>query len=258
MNSAIKISLIGGGNVAKAFCARLNRNKEPEISLYCRKPDEATFAHDLEIKTYGWPAAEIPEADLIIIAVSDKAVVQTAALLSGTKALVVHTSGPLPVNILNKNIRRTGVLYPLQSLRPGTRTNTPIPLLLQTTFPEDAELLENIARRIGPEYLWTNDEQRLSMHLNAVLVSNFTNHLYATSWQLLKNHPQAFRQLLPLIQETALRITEEDPAQWQTGPAIREDYGTMETHLNLLSGDDSLQELYRLISSRIIAKEKNG
>ena len=58
---------------------------------------------------------DILPADLYIIAVSDAAIEKVSTQLVFKNRLVVHTSGSIPLTILNPNNRK-GVFYPLQTL----------------------------------------------------------------------------------------------------------------------------------------------
>ena len=51
-----------------------------------------------------------------------------------------------------------------------------------------------------------NDEERLKLHVAAVIVSNFTNHLYAIAEEFCTSEHVDFNLLKPLIMETANRI----------------------------------------------------
>jgi hypothetical protein len=60
--------------------------------------------------------------------------------------------------------------------------------------------------------------------------------------------------LLPLIEETARKITEIEPYEAQTGPARRNDITTMEIHKKMLDENAELEDLYDKISNLIINK----
>ena len=67
-----------------------------------------------------------------------------------------------------------------------------------------------------------------------------------------------FKVMLPLLKQTISKLSNLSPTQAQTGPAARRDYPVMENHLEMLSYDRELQEIYRLMSNHIITKsEKN-
>ncbi|MBC7875069.1 MAG: DUF2520 domain-containing protein, partial [Ferruginibacter sp.] len=60
-----------------------------------------------------------------------------------------------------------------------------------------------------------------------------------------------FKQLLPLIQETASGLYKISPRDAQTGPAIRHDSETIHKHLELLKAHPQLKNLYILITESI-------
>jgi hypothetical protein len=53
-----------------------------------------------------------------------------------------------------------------------------------------------------------------------VIVSNFTNHLYALAAEYCKKERTDFSLLVPLIKEVAERIEIYEPESMQTGPAF--------------------------------------
>ena len=81
---------------------------------------------------------------------------------------------------------------------------------------------------------------------------NFTNHLYSIASDILEKYNLSFDYIKPLILETANKVLQATPKDVQTGPARRHDKNTMQKHLDMLSSDLDKQELYRLISQRIV------
>jgi hypothetical protein len=57
--------------------------------------------------------------------------------------------------------------------------------------------------------------------------------------------------LLPLIRETALRLSGIPPRDAQTGPAIRGDEATIGRHLELIGNYKDIKEVYTLITRQI-------
>ena len=113
----------------------------------------------------------------------------------------------------------------------------------QTKKPEAR--LKKLARSISGEMvIRAGDEDRLKMHIAAVIVSNFTNHLYALAEKYCREEGISFASLYPLIIETANRVAGLSPEKTQTGPAIRHDDETLEKHIELLSRHPQLQKLY--------------
>ena len=75
--------------------------------------------------------------------------------------------------------------------------------------------------------------------------------MYALSAHLLEKNGLPFEAMLPLIDETARKVHDLAPKAAQTGPAIRKDMNVMNKHLDMLSGEPGLKELYEKISKSI-------
>ena len=110
---------------------------------------------------------------------------------------------------------------------------------------------ERYCFRISENVYEADSEQRKSLHLAAVFTCNFTNHMYALAAGLLKKYGLPFEVMLPLIDETARKVHELEPRLAQTGPAVRYDENVIGEHLQMLSDEPDMQELYRLISESI-------
>jgi predicted short-subunit dehydrogenase-like oxidoreductase (DUF2520 family) len=89
------------------------------------------------------------------------------------------------------------------------------------------------------------------LHLAAVFVNNFSNHLFTLTKDLLKSKELPFDVLKPIIQETALKIMEMDPALAQTGPAKRGDTVSLNIHRSLLKDETQLLNLYNILTESI-------
>lgn len=190
-------------------------------------------------------------ADLCIMAVADSAIGEVAHQLKLKKKILVHTAGSVSMHILQNSSPNYGVLYPLQSLRKEMAMLPDIPFLIDGNSSEVTEILLELAETLSDRAEQANDEQRMQMHLAAVLVSNFTNHLYAHAETFCKDHQLNFHLLQPMITEVAARLTEISPFKLQTGPARRNDLATVEKHIALLSGNPQLQLLYKTLSDSI-------
>jgi hypothetical protein len=60
-----------------------------------------------------------------------------------------------------------------------------------------------------------------------------------------------FKEMLPLIEETALRVKEISPSRSQTGPAERNDQETIQKHLELLESHPQLKKVYEFLTASI-------
>ena len=100
----------------------------------------------------------------------------------------------------------------------------------------------------------SRSEQRKILHIAAVFVCNFANHLYQIGNHLCEANGISFNLLKPLIIETANKINDLSPKEAQTGPAIRGDVKTMQQHVALLENND-MKNLYLLMSKMIKPNE---
>ena len=92
--------------------------------------------------------------------------------------------------------------------------------------------------------------QRKKIHLAAVLACNFTNHCYRLAEKVLQEEQIDFKLFLPLIDETARKVSVLSPKQAQTGPMMRWDTGVMNMQIDLLS-DERTKQIYRLMAESI-------
>jgi len=189
----------------------------------------------------------IPKATITIIAVSDDAIAEVSSKI--TNDFVVHTSGSVAMNDL-KNSHRKGVFYMLQTFSKDKKVDfNEIPFCLEAENKEDYQLLEFLAKSIGQKIYTISSEQRKTLHVAAVFVNNFTNHLFKIGNDICNTNNVPFEILQPLIKETVLKIEKLSPEKAQTGPAIRNDKKTIKNHLNLL--DKNQQKIYKILTKSI-------
>ena len=153
------------------------------------------------------------EADIYLVAVSDSALSDIDNNCNFGDKLVVHTAGSVSIDVLKNTSLNYGVLYPLQSLRKeNPDLQLDIPLLIDGNTPETIAAIEKFASTISSTVVPTTDTERLKLHVAAVFVSNFTNHLYTLAADYCSKEGLNFQMLFPLIIETALRLRNHLPA----------------------------------------------
>jgi predicted short-subunit dehydrogenase-like oxidoreductase (DUF2520 family) len=185
------------------------------------------------------------------MAVSDTAVATVASELRLNNKLVVHTAGAVSKDVLSVCSKNYGVLYPLQSLRSELNEQPDIPFLVDGNTEDDLTLINEFANTISSQVQQANDEQRLRLHVAAVMVSNFTNHLYTLAKAYCLHEHVDFTMLLPLISSVADRLHDYEPAAVQTGPAVRNDEATIQKHLALLQQHPALKTMYIMFTESI-------
>lgn len=244
----MKIVIIGSGNVAyhlsKAFC-----EKGIEISqIFARNPTSLqAIAEELNIPS---SSTNLAEADLYIIAVSDDAVHKVSKLITNENALVAHTSGSLPKEILSGSFRKAS-FYPLQTFSKTKSLNyDEIPFFIEAENLADGNLLQLLAEKISHNVMVSNYEKRKYIHLTAVFSCNFVNHLFARAKEISDSQDIPFHYFLPLIDETVKKIHTMEPKNAQTGPAVRNDQSILQRHEELIHDEEQLK-IYKTINESI-------
>ena len=225
------------------------------VQVYSRTMESArTLAEKVEAE-YTTDLQEISkDAKLYIVSLKDAALVDLLPQITEGKqnSLLVHTAGSIPMSIWEGYAERYGVFYPMQTFSKQREVNfQEVPFFVEAKRPEDVELLKAVAATLSEKVYEASSEQRKSLHLAAVFICNFTNHMYALAADLLEKYNLPFDVMLPLIDETARKVHELAPRDAQTGPAVRYDENVMNNHLAMLVDSPALQEIYKLMSKSI-------
>jgi len=246
------IVIIGTGNTATVLGRKLKQAGHTIVQVAGRNPVSAgLLAAELNATPCTDPIHLYREASFYLLAVSDHALAGIQNEWKLPNRLVAHTAGAVSVEVLKDIADAYGVFYPLQSLRKEIKQSPEIPLLVDGNTEAVKDKLRGIALSVSPLVTTAGDAQRLQQHLAAVLVNNFTNHLYALAESYCRQNGLDFHYLLPLIKETAMRLDTFPPQQVQTGPAIRNDTDTIRRHLELLKDNEALKEIYLLLTRSI-------
>lgn len=244
----INIVILGGGNVAFHLTNALLKNDAVNVvQVYNRSLEKINiFKNGTSITNN---LSELKDADIYILAVSDNAISEISSALNLKNKLVVHTSGSMAMDEL-KSFSNKGVFYMLQTFSKERKIDfSTVPICIEAETNDDLQLLETLAKLISKNCYRINSNQRKSLHLAAVFVNNFVNHLYHIGHEICEQNKVPFEILLPLILETANKITTLPPLEAQTGPAKRNDTKTIEKHTAMLTKNQ--QEIYTLLTKSI-------
>ena len=246
----IKVVVIGSGNVAQHLISAFkNESSIDLVQAFAR--NKSNLTHLLHATKITSDYDQLKDADLYIISVSDDAIVNVSQSLPFKNKLVAHTSGSVALENLSDQNKKA-VFYPLQTFSKNKKVDfKAIPLCVETQNESDLQLLLDFAKIISNEVFEINSEQRKSLHVAAVFVNNFVNHLYKLGNDICEENNVPFEILKPLILETANKVQLLDPIEAQTGPAIRKDTKTIYKHLVHIKNKNQ-QEIYKLITKSII------
>ncbi len=249
----MRVVIIGSGNVASVMGRLIKKKGHEVIQVLSRDMDHAKLLADELSCVYSGSSDTVDRsADLYLVAVSDSALYELNKSFYIGNKLIVHTAGSVSKDVLREISTNYGVIYPLQSLRKEMSYEDDIPFLVDGNSEETITLLEDFTKTLSGKVAKATDEDRLKLHVAAVVVSNFTNHLYALAEEFCEKENVDFKLLAPLIKETAVRIEHRSPAEVQTGPAIRNDVFTLDKHLRQLANYPRLKYIYLKLTDSIM------
>lgn len=247
------IVIIGSGNVAAVLGRKFKAAGHDILQIVSRNASAASaLAYEWDTVSTNYMIAINRNAEVYIIAVTDDAIDDVVKELKLPGKIVAHTAASVPKEVLRNVTEHYGVFYPLQSLRKDMKELPDMPIFFDGSDEKTKKSLEKLAHSISRiQVMEAGDDARLKLHVAAVVVSNFTNHLYALAQDYCTKEGLDFKQLLPLIRETASRIETISPKEAQTGPALRHDAETIHKHLELLKNHPQLKNIYVLLTESI-------
>ena len=247
------IVIMGSGNVAAVLGRKFKAAGHTIAQIYSRNAAAASeLAYEWDSESTNYKTTITKQADVYLIAVSDDAIDDVTDQLFLPGKVVAHTAASVPKEVLKNVTNHYGVFYPLQSMRKDMITLPDVPIFFDGSDAKTKAILEQLAHSISAEkVVEASDDDRLKLHVSAVVVSNFVNHLYSLAEEYCHKEVLDFKQLLPLIEETAVRLKNTSPKLAQTGPAIRHDSETIHKHLELLKTHPQLKNIYVLLTESI-------
>ena len=247
----IKTVIIGFGNVGFHLAKACKLANEIDLlQIYNRSEVEANEQKEIGVEFIS-NFKLLKKADVYIVSVKDDVVANVVQQIPFANKIVAHTSGSL--QLLNTK-QNDAVFYPLQTFSKNKQLNyKTIPICLEANQKKTFTTLEKMAKSISPNVYSISTEQRQELHLSAVFVCNFVNHLYVIGEEICKQHQIPFEILEALIEETANKIKTLSPVEAQTGPALRHDQKTITRHLTQLE-KTNFKDIYQQLTNSIAKK----
>lgn len=235
------LGIIGSGRAAWAFASTWRRIGWPIIGVATRST-ETPIGPRLSI-------AELAmTSDILLVAVSDRAIEDVVAAIPETNAIIVHPSGALPA------LRGGFSLHPLKSLSPVGEPSDLAGTLLVFEGGH-REVAERIAAAAGARFAAIAAEAKTSYHAAAVFGSNYVAALLDIAEELIGI--DGVREDLAALARSAIdNWLAHTDGQRFTGPAARGESQVMQRHLEELRDQPELAEIYRLLAARIVAAAK--
>ncbi|WP_462253027.1 Rossmann-like and DUF2520 domain-containing protein [Ekhidna sp.] len=239
-----KVAIIGYGNVGYHLANRISA-KRHEVSIFSRTP--------IEDSVLSMDQLDPNDFDIIILSVPDDIIKEVSDQLAISEAIVLHTSGSNPIADLSKHAKH-GVMYPLQTFSTTKEIDfTSFPIFVEGSDEGERDIF-TFVRSFSNDVRLMTSTNRSKLHLAAVFACNFSNHMLHLSEILLADLDMSFQDIQPLVEETLEKAVELNPSNSQTGPAVREDDDTINTHLSMLK-DEKLKSIYQMITDSIQDKK---
>lgn len=253
----MKIIFIGAGNLATNLALELKNKSHNILQIYSRTIESAQILADTTSSTAINKIEDVRnDADLYIFSVKDSALLPLIKSIPSNNGIWLHTAGSIPLNIFENIHANYGVLYPFQTFSKNRKIDfTNIPIFIEANSTETLSILKDLSLQISSKIIELSSDKRKYIHLTGVFTSNFVNHMYRISKDILDEQNIPFEVLYPLIEETTSKIHSMSPEDAQTGPAIRYDKNVIDKHLSLIS-DEGRKEIYKIISQDIYKSNK--
>jgi predicted short-subunit dehydrogenase-like oxidoreductase (DUF2520 family) len=246
----MRLGILGGGRAAWAFGSAWKRIGWPLSGIWLR---DASHSHIAEL--LGTTRVDLTDlaaaSELLLIAVSDRAIAECAAVVPETEALVFHASGSLLA------VRGGFSLHPLKALPPvGEPSDLEGTLLVFEG--EHRRTAKLIAAAVGARFCEIAPNQKALYHAAAVFGANYVAASLDIAQQLMT------RVGLGDVREDLVALAQSAIENWRrhsdgrrfTGPAARGDAEVMQRHLDALRDDPQLAQIYELVAGQILATQK--
>lgn len=228
----MRLIIVGLGRAGGAIALAAQRAGHEIVGVLSRREV------DTEWPVLEWDA-ELPEADIVFIAVRDEAIAEVAHRLAShvsKTGVVAHLSGFTPVVVLREILEHgtaVGGFHPLQSL-PDPETGAKALAGSFVGIDGDqlgADVLTHLASSLGMEPFPLDDAARPAYHAAAAAASNFVVTALAVSADLYESAGVDPRVSRPLVERAVANVFEKGPAASLTGPIARGDIETVIGHL---------------------------
>lgn len=260
----MKVIIIGAGRVGTAMGYLLKKSGVTILGVYNRHVDSTrkAIAKIGEGKAFSRDELleNLEQANLIMITTPDSQIKKAAEMIADarfkTGNYLMHMSGLLASDILRVGTKAAGVFsfHPLQAVAnfaEGVR------LLPQSVFTIEGDrrgekFAAKLAGRLGVRYHFIDKRHKPLYHAAAVVASNYLVTLIDTSYRFLRkvglDKPELREGILQLVKGTLSNIEKIGPEQALTGPVVRGDFATIETHQRAIREFlPDYYELYQLL-----------
>lgn len=241
----MRLGILGGGRAAWAFGSAWKRIGWPLSGVWLRDESRSHITELLE--TSRLDLADLSaESELLLIAVSDRAIPECAIAIPDTEALVFHASGAMTA------MRGGFSLHPLKSLAPvGQPSDLENTLLVFEG--EHKRTAKLIATAVGARFAEIAPHQKALYHAAAVFGANYVAASLEIAQRLMA------RVGLDEVRDDLVALALSAIENWRshtdekrfTGPAARGDADVLRAHREALRDDPQLAQIYELLAAEL-------
>lgn len=256
LNKVDKVFVIGSGNVAYHLCNAMQKAGIAIRGIHSRNRKTLnSIAKKYKVEGFTSLSTLPLDCDIYLLCVQDDNIKDLAESLPDQivkNKIIAHTSGTKSMAQSLKKCAHPGIFYPLQTFSKHKRMRySDIPFCIYGGNEQTISTLQNLAKKISNNVNIINDEQRAQIHLSAVAINNFVNHIIYLAESHIENKEIDASILKPLLRETIKKQAKIGSYHAQTGPAIRGDVDTIKKHLDFLEGDEAFRSIYKAITDSI-------
>lgn len=257
MTRPARIAILGAGRAGCALHRALEQAGCAPTLLWTRSERTAAAA-----RSDGFPALSGPlptalrDADLVFLAVSDRAVAELAQELARSPvapsgAVFAHLAGALDLSPLAplQRLGHVGSLHFLTSI--AARTDRLGGAFAAVAGADEAtdQRLSEVATLVGASLVRPRGD-RARYHAAACVVGNYPQVLMESALRLLSDSgldpDEARRMLAPLLRSATEHAIERAGAAALSGPVVRGDTAVVAKQLSAMDADPALEEVARL------------
>lgn len=243
----MRLGILGGGRAAWAYGSAWKRIGWPLSGVWLRDESKSRITELLE--TARLDMADLAaSAEVLLVAVSDRAIAEVAAVIPETEALVFHASGAM------LSMRGGFSLHPLKALPPVGQPSDLADTLLVFEG-EHRRTAKLIAAAVGARFAEVAAEQKVLYHAAAVFGSNYVAAALEIAERLMTR--AGVGDVRPDLAALARSATDNwslhTDVKRFTGPAARGDREVLAQHVASLQGEPQLAQIYELLAEELAA-----
>ena len=255
----MRIAIIGTGKIARTFGTAVAFNGVEVKFVLGRDFIRTKQFADALSATFSTDIADLPQdLDVYLCCVNDDAISEIAGDFPFSLAddqSIIHFSGSIPSTILAPVSTNYGVIWPIQSMHEVDDWQD---ATVAVTASNDTAygIILQLLRQMTANIINASDQQRLRMHLVAVMLNNFVYFIFECTHDFCIKNNIELSNYRKIMQATFQSILEGNVGKL-TGPARRGDLSTIRSHIQILSSDPDLLALYTCITENILKRYEN-